>query len=820
MRVTPDTEVSSLMSNKRRASALKSLGVVTVRDALEYFPFRVTPAVRVGSIADIRVGEKVAFPAIVQRFAVYPMSRGGSRALVTVADSGLPGVRRGGTATLVFFSYKRHYIDWLHGRLQEGALIVVSGDASEYNGAVQFTHPQVMVVEHHDSSALIPDIPVSPSSRSSASAPHADAPSVEAALARVSRPQPVYHASSRISSQHIHDAILAILQMLDMQGAQDGAVHDATASVAAQSASARDAAESIAPPEPTVVDPARIAAQIPDIVPDDLRQERGLMHRAEAFCAIHNPSTPEEFAQGIATLRYEEAFVSQTAMLRERADSHTHRAYPCAAHTTPSASSASAGLLHAYIGSLPFELTQGQKDVIAQITDDMSHDWPMQRLVQGEVGSGKTVVAIAAMLRAVECGYQAVLIAPTQVLAEQHYESIRRQVGSLPEAEGLPIMLLTGGLKLAQRRKVLATAASGESCIVVATHAAFSKSFQAPNLALVVIDEQHRFGVDQRQALFEGDGPVPHMLVMTATPIPRTAAMTWFGNLDISWLTELPGGRKPITSVVVNEADSSTMGQMFVHIRKRLDQGERAYVVCARIDEDDADSFDEGYDAAPVAPEADLDGDGVPDDAQPAPPLHSVEQMSQRLAALPQFRGVAFATLTGRDDDETKHDVMERFSSGQVQVLVATTVIEVGVDVPQATNIVIFDAEHYGLSQLHQLRGRVGRGGMKSWAFFVTRAAEGSLGAERLEVIRSSTDGAEIARADLELRGAGDVLGDVQSGKRSSLKLLRVVADADVIEQARADAQAVIENDPTLRGNVQLAGAVLDFMRSTEADAA
>lgn len=844
MRVTLDTEVSSLMSNKRRASALKSLGVVTVRDALEYFPFRVTPAVRVGSIADIRVGEKVAFPAIVQRFAVYPMSRGGSRALVTVADSGLPGVRRGGTATLVFFSYKRHYIDWLHGRLQEGALIVVSGDASEYNGAVQFTHPQVMVVEHHDSSALIPDMPVSPSSRSSASAPHADAPSVEAALARVSRPQPVYHASSRISSQHIHDAILAILQMLDMQGAQDGVLHDSSASAVEAPAeahgatagkahdsatSARDAAESIAPPEPTVVDPARIAAQIPDIVPDDLREERGLMHRAEAFCAIHNPSAPEEFAQGIATLRYEEAFVSQTAMLRERADSHTHRAYPCAAPAgaAPAASAEAApagatpaGLLRTYIGSLPFELTQGQKDVIAQITDDMSRDWPMQRLVQGEVGSGKTVVAIAAMLRAVECGYQAVLIAPTQVLAEQHYESIRRQVGSLPEAEGLPIMLLTGGLKLAQRRKVLATAASGESCIVVATHAAFSKSFQAPNLALVVIDEQHRFGVDQRQALFEGDGPVPHMLVMTATPIPRTAAMTWFGNLDISWLTELPGGRKPITSVVVNEADSSTMGQMFVHIRKRLDEGERAYVVCARIDEDDADSFDEGYDAAPVAPEADLDGDGVPDDAQPAPPLHSVEQMSQRLAALPQFRGVAFATLTGRDDDETKHDVMERFSSGQVQVLVATTVIEVGVDVPQATNIVIFDAEHYGLSQLHQLRGRVGRGGMKSWAFFVTRAAEGSLGAERLEVIRSSTDGAEIARADLELRGAGDVLGDVQSGKRSSLKLLRVVADADVIEQARADAQAVIEKDPTLRGNVQLAGAVLDFMRSTEADAA
>ena len=528
---------------------------------------------------------------------------------------------------------------------------------------------------------------------------------------------------------------------------------------------------------------------------------------------MHNPSTTDEFQRGIDTLRYEEALVSQVSLLRERADARKSQAFVC---DPPD----DADVEQRFIDSLPFSLTQGQKQVIADIDADMTRTWPMQRLLQGEVGSGKTVVALAAMLRAVGAGKQAVLVAPTQVLAEQHFEGLQRMVSTVPGCEDVPVVLLTGGMKLSHRRKALAITASGAPCLVVATHAAFSKSFQALNLALVVIDEQHRFGVEQRQTLFEGDGPTPHMLVMTATPIPRTAAMTWFGNLDISWLTELPGGRKPITSVVINEADNATMGQMFVHIRRRIDAGERAYIVCARIDEGDAQSFDEGYDAAPVAPEADLDGDGVPDDAQPAVPLHSVEQMSQRLEALPQFRGVTFATLTGRDGDETKHSVMERFSSGEVQVLVATTVIEVGVDVPQASNIVIFDAEHYGLSQLHQLRGRVGRGGTKSWAFFITRAEPGSLGAQRLDVIRTSTDGAHIAQADLELRGVGDVLGDVQSGNHSSLRLLRVVADADVIEQARADAEKLLESDPQLTGNVELAGAVVDFMRSTQADAA
>ena len=409
--------------------------------------------------------------------------------------------------------------------------------------------------------------------------------------------------------------------------------------------------------------------------------------------------------------------------------------------------------------------------------------------VPGPFGSGKTVVAVAAMLQAVGAGYQAVLVAPTQVLAEQHYETISKMVSGLTlaqpgaketdaaaDVEGamgasgastvssskvtaeIPVTLLTGGMKLAARRKALAAAASGEPGIIVATHAAFSKTFQAPHLALVVIDEQHRFGVEQRESLNAktDDGTTPHLLVMTATPIPRTAAMTWFGDLDISWLTELPGGRKPIRTVVVNEADAATMGRMFAHIRARVDAGERAYIVCPRIDADDEENEGgSGVSAAAGsargraaasgssartaaggrATRAAADAIGIDDpyetfdengETVARPPLHAVAEIADRLQKLPQFQGIRFATLTGRDKDDVKTQVMADFAGGETPILVSTTVIEVGVDVKQASCIVIFDADRYGLSQLHQLRGRVGRGGTNSWAFLISRAEPGS----------------------------------------------------------------------------------------------
>lgn len=592
---------------------------------------------------------------------------------------------------------------------------------------------------------------------------------------------------------------------------------------------------------------ATLAQSIPDILPKSIRAAKGLLHRAEAFLAIHDPDSTVRFKEAIETLRYEEAFVSQASLLKARQHAHKSSAHPCLLNGDNETGAASTmdvtNLRDRFIASLPFELTAGQHQVVEDIAADLARDWPMQRLLQGEVGSGKTVVALAAMLQVVGAGYQAVLVAPTQVLAEQHFETIGKMVADL----NVPVTLLTGGMKLAARRKALAAAASGEPGIIVATHAAFSKTFQAPHLALVVIDEQHRFGVEQRESLNAktDDGTTPHLLVMTATPIPRTAAMTWFGDLDISWLTELPGGRKPIRTVVVNEADAGTMGRMFAHIRARVDAGERAYIVCPRIDTDDED--DGGVSAADSArrsrglsagssgrssraassrtSRASADDIGIDDPYETfddngetvvRPPLHSVAEIADRLQKLLQFAGIRFVTLTGRDKDDVKTQVMADFASGETPILVSTTVIEVGVDVKQASCIVIFDADRYGLSQLHQLRGRVGRGGTNSWAFLISRAEPGSPAEQRLDVIHNSLDGAEIAQADLEFRGAGDVLGDAQSGGKSSLKLLRVVKDADMIADARTRAEQLLEADPELAGEVQLAGAVLDFTRGNE----
>ena len=785
MSVSLDSTVSSLLTNRRRVGALKGLGVLTVRDALTYYPFRVTDPVPVRPIRQATIGAPMAFAASVEAVRVMPMNaRRGFRLEALVADDA------GTVARLVFFSYKKSYVDWVSMRLRSGARVVVSGTPSEFNGQLQFTHPEILTVNPsgdmaNAAGAGVEDVGASsadddqpPAARRSGafvSGLNYDADSDEQALRRVSRPRPVYHANSRISSEHIHETIMGFLALLDGE-------------------------------------PGGVRAAIADVIPESVRVQGGYMHRADAFRQIHDPDSTEEFHRAIATLRYEEAFVSQTALVRSRRATHAIAAYPCGIGTLDRA-----GLVGRFVDSLPFALTAGQRDVVDDILHDMAQNWPMQRLLQGEVGSGKTVVAVAAMLAAVAAGHQAVLVAPTQVLAEQHAENISGMVAAMGETpESVPVVLLTGGMKLAARRRALAVAASGQPCIIVATHAAFSKTFQAPGLALVVIDEQHRFGVEQRESLRHRYETAPHLLVMTATPIPRTAAMTWFGDLDISWLTELPGGRKPIRTVVIPEDDGGTMARMFQHIRARIDAGERAYVVCPRIDADDdpvADAAESGAsDANGLQPDI-LTDDEI---GEPRAPLHSVTEIAERLAALPQFQGVRFATLTGRDDDETKTRVMASFASGETPVLVSTTVIEVGVDVRQASCIVIFDADRFGLSQLHQLRGRVGRGGTQSWAFLISRAEPDSIASQRLEVIHGTLDGAEIAQADLELRGAGDVLGDAQSGGKSSLKLLRVVKDAKLIEQARADAEQLLATDPELVNEPQLAGAVLDFTRSNE----
>ena len=808
MSITMDTALASLVPNKRRVSALKSLGVTTVGEALTYYPFRVTDPVQLQPLRQAQIGQQMAFVATVRDVRVVPGRM--LRVIATVDDADFARAHNmpGGTAQLTFFGGRKNYIDWVSMRLKSSPILVVSGTPSEYMGQLQFTHPDFLTVappEFADENQQVGVVKLK-----------YDADSIDEAVLRVTRPRPVYHASSRISSEHIHETILNLLWMMGArtsisQVAQDVMVPPSTSSIAVQ------------PGEGAAV--GTLDQAIPDILPESVRAAKGLMHRAEAFLAIHDPDSRTRFDEAIATLRYEEAFISQVSLLKARSHAHKSAAHPCPlpAEDAGSEAAGSRNLRDQFIRALPFTLTAGQKQVIDDTAADLSRDWPMQRLLQGEVGSGKTVVALAAMLQAVGAGYQAVLVAPTLVLAEQHAETIGRMVADLNPQ--VPVTLLTGGMKLAARRKALAAAANGEPGIIVATHAAFSKTFQAPHLALVVIDEQHRFGVEQRESLNAktDDGTTPHLLVMTATPIPRTAAMTWFGDLDISWLTELPGGRKPIRTVVVNEADAPTMVRMFQHIRARVDAGERAYIVCPRIDEDDdAEAASAGKRKRSAAADESIGIDNPYEtyndngEAEARPPLHSVEEIAGRLQKLPQFAGIQFATLTGRDKDDVKTQVMADFAAGKTPILVSTTVIEVGVDVKQASCIVIFDADRYGLSQLHQLRGRVGRGGTNSWAFLISRAEPGSIAEQRLEVIHNSLDGAEIAQADLEFRGAGDVLGDAQSGGKSSLKLLRVVKDADMIADARARAEQVLAVDPYLNNDVQLAGAVLDFTRGNE----
>lgn len=938
MSITMGTTLASLVTNKRRVSALKSLGIVTVGDALTYYPFRVTEPVPLRAIREAAPGQQMAFAAVIRDMRVVPMNaRRGYRLEATVDDADFARSRRvpGSTARLTFFSYRKSYVDWVSVRLRAGTSVVVSGMPGEYMGQLQFTHPEILTVapvpagagaglEGYARGAASGNGAFAGSADPYASAqsaypPAATAPSgaalkydadtVQEALTRVCRPRPVYHASSRISSEHIHETILGLLWMMgartsstpDGQLAGAGAagiVAPATDTIAVQNGEEKSGTTAESGAE-------ALSQSIPDVLPESVRKAKNLMHRAEAFLAIHDPASTARFKEAIETLRYEEAFVSQTSLLKSRQHAHKSSAHPCPLNEALETARASVGeavaepstqpeasergsatdlpdlpnLRDRFIASLPFTLTAGQSQVVDDIASDLERDWPMQRLLQGEVGSGKTVVALAAMLQAVGAGYQAVLVAPTQVLAEQHYETISKMVSGLTlaqpgaketdaaaDVEGamgasgastvssskvtaeIPVTLLTGGMKLAARRKALAAAASGEPGIIVATHAAFSKTFQAPHLALVVIDEQHRFGVEQRESLNAktDDGTTPHLLVMTATPIPRTAAMTWFGDLDISWLTELPGGRKPIRTVVVNEADAATMGRMFAHIRARVDAGERAYIVCPRIDADDEENEGgsgvlaaagsargraaaSGSSARTAAggrvTRAAADAIGIDDpyetfdengETVARPPLHAVAEIADRLQKLPQFQGIRFATLTGRDKDDVKTQVMADFAGGETPILVSTTVIEVGVDVKQASCIVIFDADRYGLSQLHQLRGRVGRGGTNSWAFLISRAEPGSPAEQRLEVIHHSLDGAEIAQADLEFRGAGDVLGDAQSGGKSSLKLLRVVKDADMIADARTRAGQLLAADPELAGEVQLAGAVLVFTRGNE----
>ncbi len=466
------------------------------------------------------------------------------------------------------------------------------------------------------------------------------------------------------------------------------------------------------------------------------------------------------------------------------------------------------------------------------IAHDLACAYPMNRLLQGEVGSGKTVVAVRAMLQVVDAGGQAALLAPTEVLAQQHYRSITALLGPLAEAgqlgaadQATRVALLTGSTGVRARRSALTDAFTGDAGILIGTHALLEDRVRFADLGLAVIDEQHRFGVEQRDALRDKTlGSRPHVLVMTATPIPRTVAMTVFGDLEVSTLAELPAGRSPIATHVVPALERPRfLERAWQRVREEVGSGRQAYVVCPRISSetsgevggdntDDADGADDMFDD-----DLDVEGGGQ-DESQDArrPPL-AVLDVAPALAAGP-LAGLRVDVMHGKLHPDEKDRVMSAFAAGQLDVLVSTTVIEVGVDVPNATAMVIMDAERFGVSQLHQLRGRVGRGAHAGLCLLVTEAPAESAARERLEAVAATGDGFQLSRLDLEQRREGDVLGAAQAGRRSSLKLLRLLADEDLIASARVEATALVAADPQLTAHPAVKEAIDDFLGDRRAE--
>ncbi len=559
-----------------------------------------------------------------------------------------------------------------------------------------------------------------------------------------------------------------------------------------------------------IADSVRIALDVLD-VPDDplpaqLRGRHGLVGYADALRGIHRPVDHGDVHRAVTRLKWDEAFALQVLLAQRRAAATSYSAIP--------RPRVEGGLLAEFDARLPFELTLGQQLAGATIADELGRDHPMHRLLQGEVGSGKTIIALRAMLQVVDAAGQAVLLAPTEVLAQQHYRSISSLLGPLGMAGQLGgaehatrLTLLTGSLGAAARRKALLEAASGGAGIVIGTHALLEERVQFADLGLVVIDEQHRFGVEQRDALRDkaGDGR-PHVLVMTATPIPRTVAMTVFGDLDVSTLTELPAGRSPISTHVVPVAERPHyLSRTWERIAEEVAAGRQAYVVCPRIGGD-----------GPGAGE-DVAAEPGEDDANAVRAPIAVVDLAAELSAGP-LSGLRLAILHGRLPPDEKDKVMLAFADGLVDVLVTTTVVEVGLDVPNAVVMVIMDADRFGVSQLHQLRGRVGRGFDPGLCLLVTEAPAESPARERLDAVAATLDGFVLSRIDLAQRREGDVLGTAQAGRKSSLKLLRLLEDEELIGQARDEATLLVDADPALAGQPGLADAVralIDAERAT-----
>ena len=733
---------------KRTAAQLAKQGVETGGDLLRLLPRRYDTW---GDLTDMRTlvkGEQATIQAQIVRASSRRTRSGRAPALMeaTVTD----GVS---TMDVVQFGAAGQ-MRARATQLAPGTTVLMSGKVGLHRGRRQLSNPRLYVLDELDEAER------------------------EALLAR---PMPIYPGTEALPSWSVGKAVRTVLDQLE-------------------------------------------PGDVPDPLPEDLRRQAGLIDAYTAYRWVHRPDDAHQWKAARTRLRHEEALVLQVALAQRRA--HHEATRTAVAWPEPEAT----GSLRADLdAALPYDLTAGQVRVGQEITTDLARTVPMQRLLQGDVGSGKTLVALRAMLQVVGGGGQAALLAPTEVLAAQHHSSLEAVLGPLGRLGMLGgaeratrVHLLTGSTPAAQRRRVLADLAAGEPAIVVGTHALLSETVQIPFLGLVVVDEQHRFGVAQRDALRERGGvtdPVtgqrhtPHLLVMTATPIPRTVAMTVFGDLVTSVLDELPAGRSPVTTHLVPWSRTSWVEGIWRRAAKEVAAGGRVYVVCPRIEGGD----DEPQQGDAAASDADIDDErasGLLELDEPAPrpdrPLASVEEWRQRLEAEPALERIGVGVLTGRMSSEDKASAMMGFASGATPVLVSTTVIEVGVDVPEASMMVILDADRFGLSQLHQLRGRVGRGDRESVCVAVTGVEVGTTAFHRLKAFASTTDGFALAEADLDLRSEGDVLGASQSGRTSGLDLLRVTRDARLIATARRQAERIVDDDPQLREHRDLAAAIVE----------
>ncbi len=752
----------------KTANPLEAIfGLRTVGDLLRHYPRRFYTRGELSDLASLREGDHVTVLARVASVREIQLPhRQGQRGRKTRLEVVVTDDRD--KLVLTFFSgihmYRRVLVQDMVG--------MFAGTVSSFRGRRQLVHPEC---------EMLPG-----------AAPNADL-TPELAAEFAAEMIPVYPASAKFSSWKIAKSVQVLLDTLDVGE---------------------------------------------DPLPAALREREGLVGRAEAIRAIHRPLDPDDRKRAKERLKWDEAFMMQAALAQRRMAAAAMPAMP-----RPQVDD---GIAAEFDARLPFMLTAGQVAVGEEIAADLACAYPMHRLLQGEVGSGKTVIAVRAMLQVVDAGGQAALLAPTEVLAQQHYRSIKDMLGPLAQAGQLGaadhatgVALLTGSVSAGARRAALSDVFTGDAGIVIGTHALLEEQVQFADLGLVVIDEQHRFGVEQRDALrAKAADNRPHVLVMTATPIPRTVAMTVYGDLETSTLTELPAGRSPIATHVVPAADKPHfLERAWERVREEVAKGQQAYVVCPRIGDEsgdpgaDSDGTDSGgtdsdgagsggtnsADGFDDADDLGLDGDvdlsrGVPRGLVQGrrQPL-SVLDVAGTLSAGP-LAGLRLGILHGRLHPDEKDRVMREFAAGDIDVLVATTVIEVGVDVPNSTVMVIMDAERFGVSQLHQLRGRVGRGSAPGLCLLVTEAPPASPSRERLEAVAATVDGFQLSRLDLEQRREGDVLGATQAGRRSSLRLLQLLVDEDLINLAREEATAVVSADPSLAGHPALRDAIEELL--------